>query len=239
MKRLRKSLYAFLLVFLVACEKPAELGDEFRNHTFLRLGELGPGVRVSFSGPELEASQLIDEEARANESLFVLLEPQPIRTSRTVGSLDGGDDDGTATACNRACAQILTFEDQSMWVKGEVCREGLVATLSSLNVSSVSNQSRVYKTSRLSFPGRFQLPEQVTCYETYFYHEGEVSCEQSCLNCGAGEFACVFLSPTLVVPTELPDGIASSKTEKDCDLGDKTQCGGVPPPEGDDPTFPF
>lgn len=231
MKGCNRLCCALALVLLCACQKPASLADEFPKHAFLTLDELGARVRLSFSGPNLEQSQPIDEAARKDASFFVLLDPVPVWNARTVDSRSGDFEAGKVSFCARACAQVLRFRDQGAWVKGEVCRQGPVLAPSTIRLPQDSgNEGRVYATSGISFPGHFTLPDQVVCYETYFFHEGETRCEQSCSACGAGEFRCVFYAPSLgYLPAEMPEEEPSSTFETDCDTSDKTECGpGIP-----------
>ena len=165
-----------------------------------------------------------------------MLEPRAVRGDRALGRLiDGGFEKRKVSGCNKACAQELTFRDQSLWLKGEVCRNGPVATFSTLDLPPVgSNPPTVYGTSGVSILGQFERLNQVICYDTYFLYEGETICRESCFSCGPEGFDCVFISPGLAVSTQMPEGgISSAVPYKDCDLSDPNDCGfetpGVPP----------
>ena len=231
MKTLNTLGYAVVFCMLWSCQKPPDLADSLPKHTFLTLDELDENVRLSFRGPDEEHSQAITDDARKDESLFVLLEPQAVRVDRALDRLDRGFEGGEVSFCVKGCARLLRFAGQSLWVKGEVCHNEPVATFSSFErPPPPSNPETVYSTSAISIPGQLELLDQVICYETYFYHEGDIICTQACLRCGPGEFTCDFISPSLVVKTEMPEGTPTSVSQLDCDPTDFNTCGvGVDP----------
>ena len=91
MKTLNTLSYAVVFCMLWSCQKPPDLVESLPKHTFLTLDELDENVRLSLGGPDEEHSQAITDNARKDESLFVLLEPRAVRGERELGKLlDGG-----------------------------------------------------------------------------------------------------------------------------------------------------
>lgn len=239
MKRLCNLGCVVVVCVLGSCQKPPDLVDSLPKHTFLTLDELDENVRVSFMGPDERHGQAITDDARTDESLFVLLEPRAVRGERALGKLvDGGFAGRKPSDCKQACAEQLTFRDQGLWVEGEVCRNGPVAAFSTFDLPPVSsNPPTVYRTSGISIPGQFDLLDQVTCYNAYIFHQGVTICKQLCHGCN--QFECTFSSTGLTLHTEMPAGNPSVREPlADCDLSDPDNCGietpgdppGQPPP---------